>query len=134
MEFQYDIKIPYELLTPEQKAEICNGCGGKGGKVKPPKRIFFKASCNHHDYGYWCGCTEAERKKNDEGLKKAMQDDCSKLPFWKKPFYYPWCYLYYRAVRVGGKKFFYWGKQKRWPVPTEKQLAKIEQRNIGIYK
>ena len=47
--------MKYEELDVKQKAYICNGCGGKGGFVKPPYRIFFNASCNHHDYGFWKG-------------------------------------------------------------------------------
>ncbi len=31
----------YEDLTPEEKKEICNGCGGKGGWIKPPHAVFF---------------------------------------------------------------------------------------------
>jgi hypothetical protein len=132
MEWQTEIRIPYEFLTPEQKKEICNGCGGKGGFIKPPLRAFFKTSCNHHDYGYWCGCTEAERKNDDKGLRKSMKEDVAGLPWYKKPLYMPWCYLYYRGVRVAGAKFFYWGKKKRWPVPTEKQKERLIE--LGIIK
>ncbi len=67
----------YEDLTPEEKKEICNGCGGKGGWIKPPHRVFFEASCNHHDYGYWKGCTEEDRKKCDKKFYGATVKDCS---------------------------------------------------------
>lgn len=125
METQSSIRIPYELLTPQQKDEIVNGCGGKGSKVRPPKGIFYKASCNHHDYGYWVGCTDEQRLLCDKNLKKAMKDDCSKLPWWKQAAYRPWCYGYYRAIRIAGKQYFYYGEEKRWPVPTPEQLAII---------
>jgi hypothetical protein len=125
MKTQTEIRIPYELLTPEQKKEICNGCGGKGSWIKPPLRIFYKASCNHHDYGYWCGCTEAERKIDDEKLFQAMRKDCHKVSWFKRLLYRPWCNLYYKAVRLKGSEFFYWGEKKRWPAPTEEQLQKL---------
>jgi|LGOV01.1.fsa_nt_gb hypothetical protein len=35
----------YTELSPEQKKEICNGCGAKGGWIKVPN-FLFKASCN----------------------------------------------------------------------------------------
>lgn len=107
--------IPYEDLTPGERQEICNGCGGKGGLVKPPHRIFFQASCDHHDYGYWKGCTEADRKNADQMLYKMMKKDVATLPWYNKIRYRPWCWLYYVAVRGIGRKFFYYGKEKRYP-------------------
>lgn len=125
IKWQTKIKVPYKILNPEQKKDICNGCGGKGGIVKPPKKAFYKTSCNKHDYGYACGGDEKERKRHDKGLKKAMKEDCSTLPWYQKPRYKPWCYLYYRGVRAIGWKFFYWGKT-RWPEPTLAQLEQIK--------
>lgn len=125
IKYQHDIKIPYELLTDEQKKEICNGCGGKGSWLKPPLRAFFDTDCDHHDYGYWCGNTEKIRKACDVRLMLGMSKDCTELPWYKFIFYYPWCVGYYWMVRRCGKVFFYWGKKKRWPVPTPEQLNRI---------
>ena len=125
MDFQTEIRIPYELLTIEQKKEICNGCGGKGSWIKPPLKAFFKTDCDHHDYGYWCGVTEKERKNNDVNLMLFMSKDCTTLPWWKFLFYYPWCVIYYLAVRRCGKGYFYWGKEKRWPIPTKGQIDRL---------
>jgi len=96
----------YEDLTSEEKAGICNGCGGKGGIVVPPHAIFFEASCDHHDYGYWKGGTKTDRLKCDRGLYAAMKRDCSWLPWYEWLRYRPWCWLYYIAVRAVGWKFF----------------------------
>jgi len=134
MDSQTDIKIPYELLTKEQKEEICNGCGGKGGWIKPPLKAFFITSCNHHDYGYWCGVTESDRKGCDDGLLVSMTKDCTSLPWYKFILYYPWCLLYYVGVRKVGNNFFYYGKVKRYPAPTQDQLNRINERALGIYK
>lgn len=114
MKWQSIIPLAYESLTQSQKKEICNGCGGKGGIVKPPHKVFFNASCNHHDYGYSCGGTEKDRKKADEKLYEMMVLDCSKLPWMEWVRYRPWCWAYYLGVRSVGWKFFYHGK-KRWP-------------------
>lgn len=106
--------VPYESLSSAQKKEICNGCGGKGGVVKPPLRIFFKTSCNHHDYGYWCGGSWMDRLKCDFRLLASMMNDCLSLPFLRALKYLPWCFLYYFGVTFVGWKFFRFAP-KRWP-------------------
>ena len=116
MDFQYSNPVPYEDLTPAQRQEICNGCGGKGGIVKPPHRIFFRTSCNHHDYGYWKGCTEADRKAADQMLRKKMNEDVATLPWLKRIRYRPWCWVYYMAVRAAGGRFFHYADKKRYPI------------------
>lgn len=128
MDFQTEIKVAYEVLTQTQKNEICNGCGGKGSWLKPPLKAFYKTSCNHHDYGYWCGSTEEQRKFNDIKLFQNMKKDCSRLPWWKFLLYYPWCRAYYTMVRRFGKDFFYYGITKRWPIPTQEQLKKLKEK------
>ena len=110
-------KVRYEDLTEDQlKIVDVNGCGGKGGVVKPPYRIFFKTSCNFHDYSYWCGGNKTDRKEADQGLYKAMVKDCSGLPIQRWLRYRPWCWLYYIGVRICGGRFFYYADQKRYPV------------------
>jgi len=107
--------VNYEDLTPKQKAEICNGCGGKGSWVTPPNAIFFEASCNHHDYGYYKGCTDADRLDCDEKFYEAMVRDCNKLSTLEYMRYRPWAWLYYKAVRMHGAKYFYFADNKRYP-------------------
>lgn len=108
-------EIKYEDLSEEQKSIICNGCGGKGGFVKPPHAVFFETSCNHHDYGYYKGCKERDRIACDRKLKQAMYKDCKRLPWYKQIRYLPWCDLYYKAVRLFGSQFFYYAAEKRYP-------------------
>lgn len=138
---QTSTPIPYGMLTPEMKKEICNGCGGKGGLVRPPHGVFFVTSCNHHDYGYWKGGSEVDRKRADIRLKERMMEDCDSLllydkksdaglPWYKRLFnlgrakatayskwavYRPWCELYYLGVKIAGRKFFRYAPQKRYP-------------------
>lgn len=103
----------YEDLTPEEKKTICNGCGGKGGWIKPPHAVFFEASCDHHDYGYWKGCTEEDREQCDKKFYGATVKDCSGLPWYQYIRYRPWCWGYYVAVRNFGKKYFYYADKQR---------------------
>jgi len=107
--------VKYEDLTPKQKATIINGCGGKGGWVRPPHGVFFKTSCSHHDYGYFKGHTEENRAAADRMLYRLMREDCSTLSFFKKLRYRPWCLAYYLGVRVMGWRYFYYGPEKRYP-------------------
>jgi len=80
--------------------------------------VFFEASCNHHDYGYWKGGSSTDRLLADEGLRQAMIKDCTKLPWYKWLRYRPWCEAYYQGVRLCGGKFFHYSPVKRFP-PVE---------------
>ena len=106
--------IRYKDLSAKQVSSICNGCGGKGGWVKPPRRRFFVEQCNQHDFNYFLGFIEAHRKKADKQLKKAMHQRISLYGMpWYKKILHPWCHAYYLAVRLAGKKYFYYGKQEQ---------------------
>ena len=105
------MKVTYENLTLKQKAFICNGCGGKGGWIKPPAIAIFDKPCGEHDFDYWLGCTDEDRKKADESFYKRMKKAVKNKAF----CYYIWAYGYYIAVRVFGKKHFNTSlKQKTW--------------------
>lgn len=106
-------KIRYRHLTAKQKSEICNGCGGKGGWVKPPHRKFFEEECNQHDFNYFLGFTEEHRKKADLQLRDAMISKVKTLGFWNRQRLGPWCHIYYMAIRMAGKKFFYYGTEEQ---------------------
>jgi len=104
--------LHYSDLSKEQKESICNGCGGKGGFINPPE-FLFHASCNQHDFYYWRGGDEIDRKKADDAFYRFMQIDCTNEDrFIKRHLYEINAWLYYKAVRVFGKKFFNYGKQK----------------------
>ena len=83
--------MKYEELTQEDKDFLeLNGCGSKGFTVP---NWFFEADCNHHDYGYWKGGTEEDRKVCDVGFYKAMKRDVSQQPFYKRPFLFNGVYI-----------------------------------------
>jgi len=104
--------LHYSDLTEVQKQSICNGCGVKGGLIKPPDFI-FKASCNQHDFYYWRGYSEEDRKKADKAFYKFMRVDITSAKWLMKPYYHLWAFGYYTAVRLFGKKFFNYSKNMR---------------------
>ena len=111
--------LKYKDLTKEQKKHICNGCGGKGGWIKPPD-FKFKASCNHHDFKFWKGCTLEDFHKANKDFYTWMKEDIKKAKWYKRPYYHVWAYAYYQAVNFGGKEYFYFAK-------TPKTLAELEE-------
>lgn len=122
-------KLRYSDLTPFQKKSICNGCGGKGGWFNPPE-FLFHASCNQHDFYYWRGGDETDRKEADETFYKFMKKDVSEAKWFRKPFYGIAAYTYYKSVRVFGKKFFnYCDSQK-----TKENVVELSEVNRETLK
>ena len=105
--------LHYKDLTKEQKEKICNGCGSKGGFLNPPE-FLFHASCNHHDFLYWRGGSEEDRKRADEDFYRYMQLDAvnEDNPIIRS-LYELNAWLYYEAVRLFGAKYFYYTDTKR---------------------
>ena len=99
-------------FTPAQIKKLSNGCGSKSSFVPVPEFIFH-ASCDKHDVLYIIGGTEEDRKKADKIFYKYMMlDIVNEDSRFKRIYYSIWAYTYYKAVRVFGKKYFNYGKQK----------------------
>jgi hypothetical protein len=107
--------IRYCDLTDEQKAIICNGCGPKGGWVPVPD-FLFHASCDHHDFNYWLGCTEDDRRKADHEFLVEMLKDASDDEEMQKI-----AITYWMAVRLFGAFCFHYADHER----NEKDLMEI---------
>lgn len=117
--------LKYSDLTLLQKQHICNGCGGKGGWIKPPNFI-FKASCNHHDFKFWRGCTKADFKKANKDFYTWMKEDIKNIKKWYKRIYYHiWAFSYYEAVNIGGKKYFYFADKPKTLEDLKKEMKEI---------
>jgi hypothetical protein len=104
----------FEELTEKERADICNGCGGKGGWIVPPYAAMNEANCNHHDYGYWKGGGVWARLVCDCKFWWALQKDS--LAFgWKNPhkvvWFTGWAAIYFLGVRVAGWKYFNYKKR-----------------------
>ena len=117
--------LRWDDLDAVDKGLICNGCGAKGGWIKPPKSQ-FEASCDHHDFGYWKGGTEKDRKICDVKFLQAMMKDALYLSWWERPVHMIVAIVYYIAVRLCGKKAFHYGKRKGL-----KALSEMHEERIG---
>lgn len=113
----------YYKLTPEQKKEICNGCGPEKFKSVPDSmfNMDFTEACNIHDYMYQQPPFTAIRKKEADSIflinMLSIVDDamgaCPKNIF--KKIWYNYlkskrrdvAYLYYYAVDMLGAPFYY---------------------------
>ncbi len=99
--------IRFRDLTPGQINKICNGCGPKGGLVPVPE-FFCHASCDHHDFNYWLGCTERDRRKADRQFYREMRRDAG----WN-PIKQTIALAYYLAVRLRGAPYFHYADKER---------------------
>ena len=103
-------KPKWENLTPEhlqalRDRGILNGCGPENWRGPRPN-FFFKASCDQHDYNYYVGGTEEDRRWADWGFYQAMLKDLRRLGFWQRLYGRLKAYLFYRLVRKYGKAHF----------------------------
>ncbi len=104
--------LRFEDLTNEQLKQLVaqwdlNGCWWKGGIIKPPKRVFFNASCIKHDFGYFIWGDSKRRKHCDQRFYENMLLDCSLISSHRKKFIYLKCSaIYYRAVRSFWWRYF----------------------------
>ena len=124
IKYQYYQKVKFEDVPEDIKDLISNGCGAADSFFVPPHAIFFETCCAHHDYGYWVGGTETDRKRCDIKLREAMIKDCNNLPWYKQLRYRPWCEFYYWGVRVSGSSSFRFDIP-RWPVLPQTILAGV---------
>ena len=105
--------LRYRDLSEEQKKKICNGCGAKGSWIKVPD-FRFVASCDQHDFYYWRGGQEYDRKIADDEFYIIMKRDIKNQDFgWSRRVWYrSWAWTYYKAVRYFGKSAFAFGEMK----------------------
>ena len=106
-------KLRYSDLTPFQQKVITNGCGASNSLFNPPE-FKFKASCNQHDFYYWRGGNEDDRKLADKQFYDAMVEDsklCSNI--FSKTTHLITAKIYYVSVSLFGKKHFYYTDKPR---------------------
>jgi hypothetical protein len=104
----------YWSLTPEAKAEICNGCGPAGWKgMLIPDHLLgavITEPCNIHDWRYATGQTEEDRLLGDLEFHTNMlivveseRNDDNLLTEARREL----ALRYYATVRDSGKPFFW---------------------------
>jgi len=115
-------KIVFDL-TPEQLAEISNGCGPASEKTKlVPDEILgvnFRDACNAHDACYEFGVDEADKRLSDRlflfNLLVAVDAHCAAngvLEQVQRVACRSAAFDYYKAVAGWGDAAFYAGKEQ----------------------
>lgn len=115
-------ELTYDDLPQALRDVLCNGCGGKGGWVRPPalrSRVF----CDRHDVAYFAGGTEDDRRVADRRLYERIKQDASERPWWQQPTFRMQAWLYYRAVRLFGRRYFHYGEKRTLESVLEPYLA-----------
>lgn len=90
---------------------ILNGCGPEGYKKINTllRRILpstYQEWCDHHDYNYYLGGSEADRIKADWQFYEALRAVAARQPWWSRPVYCLLAWLAYTVVRRNGAEFF----------------------------
>lgn len=115
-------KIRYRDLTDREKKAICDGCGPKGTRWLNVPEFIFTDACDHHDFNYWLGCTEADRRKADGQFGRQMRKEAWEVSgkvkgrfkrYLTRAHYLLWAQTYYLGVRIGGGAFFHYAEHER---------------------
>jgi hypothetical protein len=106
--------LKFSDLTLSERVVITNGCGPKGGRLKPPASIHFADDCDHHDFHYWRGRADSDRRLADLAFLRQMRRRVKReVPWYKIPWVSFWARAYYAAVRIHGRKYFHLSQQYR---------------------
>lgn len=75
-------------------------------------RTRFESDADYHDYNYYLGGSENDRKKADRGFFQRLIKDTLELDLWwfSELYYVGVCIIAYRLVRRFGKKHFNYKK------------------------
>lgn len=108
-------RVRFRHLTEEQRDAICNGCGGKGGFIKPLYSKLFHLVCQQHDLNYYIGHTWLDKIKADWQLfcgclRKVRTLNVGTL---ERNHLYFWCVTYFIGVSFFGHRYFYFGSHER---------------------
>lgn len=116
------MRVRFRDLTDQEKAIICNGCGPKGGPIPVPD-FLFTACCDQHDFNYWLGCREVQRKKADLQFYREMLKDANRVGNHETAAKYRRiAMVYYRAVRLFGWLCFHYAGHQRTRLDLQQQI------------
>jgi len=106
----------YIKLSPSKKAEICNGCGAKGG-IPVPNTFYgldISEACNIHDYMYYIGKTHADKLEADRVFKNNLSRIIEARTSWSflKRLRHRRKKTYCYAVEEWGETAYWNGKNK----------------------
>ena len=112
----------YWRLAEAEKKKICNGCGAKGtllAKLLPQGH--FHEACNIHDYMYYIGKTDEDKKVADRVFINNLHRIINTLPLIQKPMAKTLARIYYEAVAKFGYEAFW--KDKIYPGMEGKEIT-----------
>lgn len=103
--------LEFDNLTKLQKEFflefIWNGVGSREF-AKPPQLIFANASV-YHDFAYFRGGNESDRKIADKDFFHRSHSSTRKQHTYTRPFYYVMSYVYFYGLKkIGGKAWEYY--------------------------
>ena len=117
----------WDLLTPEEKAYVANGCGPKFGNIAKLVSRFcelYAPACDVHDWLYWSGGPLAIKKLADKKLKEDVKGINSRLPWYKRYALSFMPSLFYWLVRTSlGDISFYRASYRRDRYDLRKEMA-----------
>lgn len=115
----------YNLLTPEEKEHVANGCGPKFGflgSLVPDFCGEYTEACNKHDWLYWSGGPSSARKQADKLLKKDMELANHRMP-WYKRWALSWTpRVYYWVVRKIGEPAYHRSMYRRTRTDLQREM------------
>jgi len=98
-----------------------NGCSPKWLTDNLPwylkkiqSQILFSPSCAIHDFRYYVGNTEEERKFADKEFYENMKKQVKKKKWYKRPFLNLGAFLFYKLVEKYGNTAFNYGEKKTY--------------------
>ena len=104
----------FDDLDQAEKEWIANGCGPKGGWFPVPEfGVDHARACCVHDFFYWVGHTEFDRRNADRRFLRTLLMAADEQPWWSRWYYVSMARIYYAAVRILGKGSFYYGPRYR---------------------
>lgn len=117
------ITADYEKMTPAEKAAACNGCGGKGGFLRPIHWFNITECCNCHDFLYDPLSGDLRtRLQSDLFLMRCILSKGKGLSAWspRRWYYEVQSRVYFLAVRAVG--WVFWKKPEPGFPTTEQTI------------
>lgn len=93
----------------------------------PVPEFLFHASCDHHDFRYWKGGTEADREAADHDFLDAMLIDAGNDPAMQAA-----AFAYWMAVRLFGGYCFRYADKERDENDLAEIMAEFEAGNMEL--
>jgi hypothetical protein len=104
--------LEFALSHLDELFKICNGCGTESSHLVPEHAwgVRLTYACYIHDFDYFLGQTEADRRYADDRFKKNLKALIAEGNMFLYPARRIRIETYYRTVRICGEKPFWQAK------------------------